>query len=73
MSKSRKKPIIKDKTGHKWYNRVIKRTIRQVVNQIKYLNDKEDYIIPHPYEKVNQYDICDWWFNCPDNPKSYRK
>ena len=73
MSKSRKKPIIKDKTGHKQYNRIIKRAVRQVVNQIKYLNDKEDYIIPHIYEKVNKYDICDWWVNCPDDPKAYRK
>lgn len=64
MSRSRKKPIIKDKSGHKWYNRLIKRAVRQVVRQIKYLKDKEDYTIPHLYEKVNQYDICDWWFDC---------
>ena len=57
MSRSRKRPIIKDKTGHKGYNRIIKRAVRQVVNQIKYLKDKEDYTIPHLYEKVNQYDI----------------
>jgi hypothetical protein len=73
MSRSRKKPIVKDKTGHKWYNRLIKRAVRQVVRQIKYLKDKEDYTIPHLYEKINQYDICDWWFDCSNNPKAYRK
>ena len=50
--KSRKKPIVKDKTGHKWYNRLINRAVRQVVRQIKYLKDKEDYTIPHLYELV---------------------
>ena len=73
MSRSRKKPIVKDKTGHKWYNRLIKRAVRQVVRQIKYLKDKEDYTIPHLYEKINQYDICDYWFDCSDDPKAYRK
>ncbi len=73
MSRSKKKPIIKDKTGHKWYNRIIKRAVRQEVNKIKLLVDKDDYIIPLPYEKVNQYDICDYVFNCPDNPKAHRK
>lgn len=63
MSKSRKKvAIVKDKTG-RWYNKVIRRHQNQEIRKILTLADIMDYNISHPYEIVNQYDICDWIYN----------
>lgn len=62
MSRSRKKhAIVKDKTG-RWYNRIIRRHQNQEIRGIKTLADLMDYRISHPYEIVNQWDICDWIF-----------
>lgn len=68
MSKSRKKvAIVKDKTG-RWYNKVIRRHQNQEVRRILTLADIMDYNISHPYEIVNQYDICDWKLIFEGNP-----
>lgn len=68
MSKSRKKvAIVKDKTG-RWYNKVIRRRQNQEIRKILTLADIMDYNISHPYEIVNQYDICDWVYNFEGNP-----
>lgn len=61
MSRSRKKyPILKDKTRHMWYNRIIR---RQQVKEILTLQDVMDYEISNPKTFVNDYDICDWVLN----------
>ena len=61
MSRSRKKyPILKDKTGHTWYNRIIRRRQRRQVKEILTLQDVMDYEISNPKTFVNDYDICDW-------------
>ena len=61
MSRSRRKyAIVKDKTGHTWYNRKIRRCQKQQVRDIKNLQDVLDYKISHPKELVNDYDVCDY-------------
>lgn len=68
MSKSRKKhAIVKDKTG-RWYNKVIRHRQNQEVRRILTLADIMDYNISHPYEIVNQHDICDWKLIFEGNP-----
>lgn len=66
MSRSRKKPIVKDKTGHTWYNRVIRRRQRQQVKGISSLTDVLEYTISQPKELVNDYDVCDYRFDYTD-------
>lgn len=62
MSRSRKKKaIVKDHTG-RWYNKAIRHRQNQAVRDILTLIDMLDYIIPHPNEVVNKYDISDWKF-----------
>ena len=61
MSRSRKKhPIVKDRSGHTWYNRVIRRRQRQQVKEILTLQDVMDYEISNPKTLVNDYDVCDY-------------
>lgn len=61
MSRSRKKhPIVKDKSGHTWYNRIIRRRQRQQVKEILTLQDVMDYEISNPKTFVNDYDVCDY-------------
>lgn len=55
MSRSRKKPIVKDKSNHKWYNRKFRRVNKQRVNLFK-----EPKLMD---ELVNRYDVCDWIFH----------
>ena len=55
MSRSYKKPIIKDSKGSKWYNKLFRRTNKQRVN-----SNREPKLMK---ELVNDWDICDWrWF-----------
>ena len=61
MSRSRKKhPILKDKTGHKWYNRIIRSRQKQDVRNIISLQDVMDYEIKSPKVIIQDYDVCDW-------------
>lgn len=66
MSRSRKKPIVKDKTGHTWYNKIVRRRQRQQVKGITSLKDVLEYNISQPKELVNDYDVCDYKFNYTD-------
>lgn len=59
MSRSRKKPIWKDKSNHVWYNRIVRRVQRMQVKQIASLNDILEYEISQPNELVNNWGICD--------------
>ncbi len=64
MSRSTKKhPILKDKTGHTWYNRIIRRRQKQQVKDILTLKDVMDYEISNPKTFINDYDVCDWIMN----------
>jgi hypothetical protein len=58
MSRSRKKPIVKDKTDGAKYHR----TIRRVTNEkVRYLEDAlEDEELPDPKSIVNDYNYSDW-------------
>lgn len=65
MSRSRKKPIIKDgprnykKSSNYW------RTIRRVTkDKVRYLQENlENEIIPDPKEIINDYDYSDYKFD----------
>jgi len=61
MSKSRKKPIVKDKTDGAKYHR----TIRRVTNEkVRYLEDElDDEGLRNPKEIVNDYNFSDWKFD----------
>ena len=61
MSRSRKKPIVKDKTDGAKYHR----TIRRVTNEkVRYLNDElDDEGLRNPKEIVNDYNFSDWEFD----------
>lgn len=58
MSKSKKRPIIKDKTDGAKYHR----TIRRVTNEkVRYLEDElDDEGLRDPKEIVNDYNYQDW-------------
>lgn len=58
MSRSRKKPIVKDKTDGSKYHR----TIRRVTNQkVKYLEDElDDEGLRDPKEIINDYNYSDY-------------
>lgn len=57
MSRSRKKPIYKDKdrTKTNWWNKVFRR-----VNKQRIKSNKEPKLMN---ELVNKYDVSDWSFN----------
>jgi hypothetical protein len=52
MSNSFKKPIVKDKTNHKWYNRVFRR-----VNKQRIKSGKRPFLMN---EIINPWDVTDW-------------
>ena len=55
MSRSRKKAIVKDKTDHKWYNRIFRRTNKQRIK-----SNKEPKLMK---ELINDWDVCDWIYD----------
>jgi hypothetical protein len=63
MSRSRRKPIIKDRPRNakksSLYWRVVRRVINDKVRQIK-SNPEKDLSLPEPKEIVNDYDYCDY-------------
>lgn len=67
MSRSTRKPIIKDRPrNHKkssLYWRSVRSTIKQSIREISQLEDKEDFEIPNPKEIVNDYNYCDYVFD----------
>lgn len=55
MSNSyKKKAIVKDKTNHKWYNRIFRR-----VNKQRVKSNKEPKLMR---ELINDWDVCDYKF-----------
>lgn len=64
MSRSKRKPIYKDKGWeHDIYNKRIRRIQKQVIKDIINLRNMEDYNIPLDREIVNDYDISDYRFD----------
>ena len=62
MSRSYKRPIVKDAGGYGTHYRTIKRRVRQ------YLRES---VIPQEKEIVNDYDVCDWVFDYEYRPLRY--
>lgn len=62
MSRSRRKPIIKDKPRNEKSGAKYWRTVRRVTNEkVKYLSEAlEDENLPLPKEIVNDYDYSDY-------------
>lgn len=65
MSRSRKKPIIKDRPRNYKKSSNYWRTIRRVTkNKIRFLQETlEEEIIPDPKEIINNYDYSDYRFD----------
>lgn len=79
MSRSRKKPIIKDNGFHKDnYWRTVRRVQKSQLSKIPRnidvtdLEDDLDVDIPPNKSIVNDYDYCDW-INYDDREKAKRK
>jgi hypothetical protein len=69
MSRSIKKPIVKDKPRNRKRTSTYWRTVRRSINSKlrTYINhigsnirDIEEPSLPQPQEVVNDYDYCDW-------------
>ena len=73
MSKSYKRPIVKDGAGYGKYYRTIKRRVRQYLREsLKRLDDPTfNFIIPKEKELVNDYNVCDWIFDYEHKPIRY--
>ena len=62
MSRSYRKPIVKDKSDHSWYNRIFRRVNKQRVSGFK-----EPKLMR---ELVNDWNVCDWiWRDADDKYK----
>jgi hypothetical protein len=62
MSRSQKKPIIKDGPRNYKKSSAYWRTVRRVTKEkVKYLNEEiEDNVLPDPQEIINDYDYSDY-------------
>lgn len=62
MSRSRRKPIVKDGPRNHKKSSLYWRPVRRVTNEkVRYLNEElDDEIIPDPKEIVNDYDYSDY-------------
>jgi hypothetical protein len=62
MSRSRRKPVVKDKPRNEKSGAKYWRTVRRVTNEkVKYLNEAlDDETLPIPKEIVNDYDYSDY-------------
>lgn len=69
MSRSFKKPFIKDKCKFN-YNKIIRSRINNVVRMLKY-NDELN--IPNGKEIINGYDICDYKWLVNKDWRNYYK
>jgi hypothetical protein len=65
MSRSKRKPIVKDGPRNYKKSSAYWRTVRRVTKEkVKYLNEElEDNILPDPQEIVNDYDYSDYRFD----------
>jgi len=59
MSRSHKKPILKDKANVALYWRTIRHRIKQQVNKL-IKEDPDEVRISEPKELINDYNYCDW-------------
>lgn len=73
MSRSYKRPIVKDTGGYGTHYRTIKRRVRQYLREsLKRLDDPTfNFVIPQEKEIVNDYDVCDWVFDYEHRPLRY--
>jgi hypothetical protein len=62
MSRSKRKPIIKDRPRNKKKSTLYWRIVRRVINgRVRILKDNPtEEQLPEPKEIVNDYDYCDW-------------
>jgi hypothetical protein len=62
MSRSRKKPVVKDKPRNEKSGAKYWRAVRRVTNEkVKFLNEAlDDETLPDPKEIVNDYDYSDY-------------
>ena len=81
MSRSIKKPIVKDKPRNRkrtsTYWRTVRRSINSKLRTYSYhigsnLQDVDEPSLPQPREVVNDYDYCDWVMRLVD-PKGVEK
>lgn len=59
MSKSFKKPVIKDKSGKKHYHRRIRSRIKNIIRS-KDITELEDELLPLEQELINDYNYSDY-------------
>ena len=59
MSRSHKKPVLKDKSPVALYWRTIRHRIKQQVNRF-FKEDPDEIILSEPKELVNDYNYHDW-------------
>ena len=69
MSRSFKKPYIKDKNNFN-YNKTIRSRINNVVRMLKYNTELN---IPNSKEIINDYDICDFKYEANKDWNNYYK
>lgn len=62
MSKSRRKPVIKDRPRNHKKSTAYNRTIRRVLkDKVSYLSDELDNnVLPNPKEIINDYNYSDY-------------
>ena len=74
MSRSRKKPIIKDHPRNKKKSSIYWRTVRRVINEKvkETLKDPEDTEIPDPKSIVNDYDYSDYTIDYRERNDDYK-
>jgi len=64
MSKSKKKPIVKDNpSGKEIFRRRIRRKQNQETNNAKCLEDTDEFQLTDDKSIVNDYDYCDYKFD----------
>lgn len=70
MSRSKRKPIVKDKpsVGKRKYHRKIRRVTKSKVKSIE-----EDDILPLPQDLINDWNYCDWFIDFRNNAKYKKK
>lgn len=68
MSKSYKKPIVKDRGLKDVYNRTVRRTQANSLAKIKLLaeDELEDFEVENPKTIMNDYDYSDYTFDMRD-------
>ena len=73
MSRSIKKPVIKDSPRNFQKSQIYWRTIRRVINHTirNFKNNLDEMILPKEKSIVNDYDFEDWKSDCRNNNNCY--